>query len=104
MVITDVLAAPSDRPAKVRWTMVTKGQPEITEDGIILKKDGVTMLLKTKGAEVTYKIWPTDPKEYDSPLKDIDAFFKDTYICGYELMVPAAEQVTAVTTLEEIKK
>ena len=102
--ITDVLAAPSDRPAKVRWTMVTEGQPEITEDGIILKKNGVTMLLKTKGAEVTYKIWPTDPKEYDSPLKDIDAFFKNTYICGYELMVPAAEEVTAVTTLEEIKK
>ena len=101
--ITDVLAAPSDRPAKVRWTMVTQGQPEITEDGIILKKDGVTMLLKTKGAEVTYKIWPTDPKEYDSPLKDIDAFFKNTYICGYELMVPAADEVTAVTTLEEIK-
>ena len=102
--VTDVLAAPSDRSAKVRWTLVTEGVPEITEDGIILKKNGVAMLLKTSGAEVTYKIWPTDPKEYDSPLKDIDAYFKNTYICGYEVMVPAAAEITAVTTLEEIKK
>ena len=101
--ITDVLAAPSDRPAKVRWTMVTEGEPEITQEGIILKKNGITMLLKTKGTEVTYKIWPTDPKEYDSPLKDLDAHFKDTYICGYEVTVPATEEITAVTTLEEIK-
>jgi hypothetical protein len=102
--ITDVLAAPSDRPAKVRWTMMTEGEPEITPDGIILKKNGVTMLLKTTGAEVTYMIWPNDPKEYDSPLKDIDAYFKDIHICGYEVIVPAAEEITAVTTLEEIKR
>ena len=62
------------------------------------------MLLKTKGADVTYTIWPTDPKAYDSPLKDIDAYFKNTYICGYEVTVPAAEEISLVTTLEEVKK
>ena len=102
--VTDVLAAPSDRPAKVRWTMMTEGEPEITPDGIILKKNGIAVLLKTNGAEVTYKVWPNDPKEYDSPLKDIDAYFKDIHICGYEVTVPAAGEVTAVTTLEEIKR
>jgi hypothetical protein len=98
--ITDVLAAPSDRPAKVRWTMMTEGEPEITPDGIILKKNGLTMLLKTAGAEVTYKIWPNDPKEYDSPLKDIDAYFNDIYICGYEVDIPAGEELILITTIK----
>jgi hypothetical protein len=98
--ITDVLAAPSDRPAKVRWTMMTEGEPEITPDGIILKKNGIAVLLKTNGAEVTYKVWPNDPKEYDSPLKDIDAYFKDIHICGYEVDIPAGEELILITTVK----
>ena len=33
--IRDKLATPSDRPAKVRWTIVTEGKPEVTSDSYL---------------------------------------------------------------------
>ena len=59
------------------------------------------MLLKAEGAEVTYRVWSTNPKDYDSPLKDIDVHYKDLYICGYEIDIPAAVEVTIITTLKK---
>ena len=99
--IKDVLAAPKDSTAHVRWTLVTEGEPQITDEGIVLRKNGVEMLLKAEGAEVTYRVWSTNPKDYDSPLKDIDVHYKDLYICGYEIDIPAAVEVTIITTLKK---
>ena len=99
--VKDVLAAPSDRPAVVRWTMVTEAEPEITPDGILLKKNGITMLLKTEGADVTYKTWSSNPKDYDSPLKDLDVHYPETHICGYEITIPASAELSLVTTLKK---
>ena len=97
--IRDVLASPSDRPAHVRWTMVTEGKPEIVDGGIILRKKGKKMLLKAEGADVTYRIWSSDPQDYDSPIKHLDYPNPDTYICGYEIDIPAATQYTVIVTL-----
>lgn len=99
--IKDVLAAPKDSAAHVRWTLVTEGQPQITDEGIILRKNDVEMLLKAEGAEVEYRVWSTDPMDYDSPLKDIDVHYKNLYICGYEIDIPAAAEVTIITTLKK---
>ena len=100
--IKDVLKAPSNDSAHVRWTMVSNGVPEITSEGIRLSKSNVTMLLKTTGADVTYKIWSSDPQDYDSPLKHLDAANPNTYICGYEIDIPEGETFTLVTTLKKI--
>ena len=100
--IKDVLEAPSDRSAHVRWTLVSKGTPEITSEGIVLSRNGVKMLLKSEGAAVTYRIWSADPQDYDSPLKHLDAANPDTYICGYEVQMPAGETMTITTTLKKI--
>ena len=98
--VRDELEAPADRPAHVRWTMVTEGYPQIAEDGIILKKKGKTMLLKAEGADVKYRIWSSDPQDYDSPIKHLDAPNPGTYICGYEINIPAGEKHSIVVTLK----
>ena len=95
------MSAPDTSNALVRWTLVTEGEPEITEDGILLRKKGVTMLLRTEGADVTYKIWSSDPRDYESPLKHLEDPIENIYICGYEVVVPAASQVDMITTLKQ---
>ena len=99
--IKDVLEAPAGKSAHVRWTMVSKATPEITSDGIRLSRNGKTRLLKTEGANVTYMIWSSNPLDYDSPLKHLDAYDADSYICGYEIDIPAGIKYTLVTTLKK---
>jgi hypothetical protein len=100
--IKDVLAAPADRSALVRWTFVTEAAPEVTGDGIILEKNGIKMLLKTEGGKVNYCTWSSDPKDYDNPVKDFDEAVPGTYICGYTVEVPASAEMALVTTLKKL--
>ena len=100
--VKDVLVAPADTSALVRWTFVTEAVPEITADGIILEKNGIKMLLKTEGGKVNYRTWSSDPKDYDNPVKDFDEAVPGTYICGYEVEVPAAVEMSLVTTLKKL--
>ena len=100
--IKDELAAPADKSSHVRWTLVTEGEPQITTDGIILKKKGIRMLLKAEGADVSYRIWSSDPQDYESPIKHLDKPNPGTYICGYEIDIPAGEKHTIVVTLKKI--
>lgn len=99
--VKDELAAPAGRPAHVRWTMVTEAKPQITSDGIILKKKGITMLLKAEGADVSYRTWSSDPQDYDSPIKHLDKPNPGTYICGYEIDIPAGQKYNIVVTLKK---
>lgn len=99
--IKDELAAPADTAAHVRWTMVTEGKPQVTDEGIILRKKGIEMLLKAEGAKVSYRTWSSDPQDYDSPIKHLDAPNPGTYICGYEIDIPAGERHTIVVTLKK---
>lgn len=92
-----------EAPASVRWTLVTEGKPEITDEGIHLTKDGMTMLLRTTGAPVEYKLWPSDPQTYDSPVKHLEDPVNGIYICGFKVEVPAGERLDLLTTLKRIK-
>ena len=101
--VTDRLAAPAGRDALVRWTLVSEAEPAMTDGGIVLEKNGVRMLLQTTGAAVDYRTWPSDPTQYDSPLSHVDAPNPGTWICGYEIQLPAGEARTLVTTLRRVK-
>lgn len=100
--VKDVLRAPADRPAHVRWTIVSKATPAITSDGIKLTRKSVSAMLKTEGAKVIYKEWSSNPADYDSPLKHLDAYDSDSWICGYEIDIPAGQEFTLVTTLKQL--
>ncbi len=100
--VRDVLAAPSDRPALVRWTFVTEAVPQVTPDGIILEQKGIRMLLRTEGGKVNYRTWSADPKDYDNPVKEFDEAVPGVSICGFEVEVPAASELTLTTTLKKL--
>lgn len=107
--VKDHLKAPADRPAHVRWTMLSMAEPEITSDGILLTKGSVSKKLSVQGGNVTYRIWSSNIEDYDyiirkdgKPLeapidKDPD---KKIYICGYETDICAGEELTLITTLK----
>ena len=102
--VKDVLRAPSDRSAKVRWTMVSTAQTaEILSDGsgIRLTRNGASIYLRTTGADVIYKTWSANPQDYDSPVKHLEKMENNTTICGYEITVPADAELTLVTTLKK---
>ena len=101
--VSDRLEAPAAAPAQVRWTLVSQAEPTLTEEGIILSKNGISMLLRTEGAPVDYRIWSSDPKTYDSPVAGIDAPNPDSWICGYETSLDAGCSATLVTTLRRIQ-
>ena len=100
--VKDVLKAPEGKPAHVRWTMVSKATPQITADGIILTRNSISVRLKTEGGKVTYKQWSSNPLDYDSPLKHLDAYDPDSWICGYEIDIPEGQELTLVTTLKKL--
>lgn len=97
--ISDTLVTADDKPAHVRWTMVTEAKPVITKDGMILKKNGKRMKLTAQGADVTYRIWSSDPRQYDTPINHLDADNKGTYICGYEVDLKKSTQHIITITL-----
>ena len=51
---------------------------------------------------MNYRTWSSDPKDYDNPVKDFDEAVPGTYICGYEVEVPAAVEMSLVTTLKKL--
>lgn len=102
--VKDVLKAPADRPAHVRWTMVSTAQTaEILSDGsgIKITRNSASMYLRTEGAKVTYKTWSANPQDYDSPVKHLEKAENNTTIFGYEIDIPAGEEVTLITTLKK---
>ena len=105
--VRDVLKAPADRPAHVRWTMLSEAKPEITLDGIVLTCRTLSRKLKTHGGNVTYRIWSSDINDYDNIFREngkpveipIDPE-NPVYIIGYEIDIPAGEELTLTTILE----
>lgn len=84
VVIRDELTA-LDKPATIRWTMLTAADVEIKNDNIaILKKDGKELtLLVDEPAKVVLKTWSTQPTTtYDAPNPG-------TTFVGFEIVVPA---------------
>lgn len=96
--VIDSLTATPDQDASVRWTLATYAEPEIVDDGILLRQGDKAMLLQASGADITWNIWSSDPKDYDSPV----AFFQnklDCRFCGFEFTVPAGTSVKVTSTL-----
>ncbi|MDY3783640.1 MAG: heparinase II/III family protein, partial [Candidatus Cryptobacteroides sp.] len=100
--IRDIIVAPSDREAKIRWTVNASVTPQLGQDGIILKSGSRTMLLKAEGAEITYGIWSSDPKDYDNPAAFFQKPSKNDHPCGFTFTVPAGAKVELTTTLKAI--
>ena len=109
--VKDVLKAPAGKDAHVRWTMVTMAKPEITSDGIQLTRKSASKKLTVQGGRVTYRIWSSELEDYDDVLrvdgKPIEAPINNSadsdkyiYICGYEIDIPAGQEITLVTTLK----
>jgi hypothetical protein len=106
--IKDVLKAPADRPAHVRWTMMTEAIPEITPDGILLKSGSASKMLKVQGGNVTYKVRSNNLEDYDELIKvngkplesPVNSGAEIVYICGYEIDIPAGTELTLTTTLK----
>ncbi len=101
--VNDVLKAPADAPAHVRWTMLTPAEPEVTPDGIILRQGGVAMLLHAEGADLTYTTWSTDPASYESPTAFFETKVPGTWLVGFETDIPAGAGCNIVTTLKRTK-
>ena len=106
--VKDVLKAPTDRPAHVRWTMVTAAVPEITPDGIVLTSGSAGKKLTVQGGDVTYKIWSNNLEDYDDLIKvdgkplesPVNSGAEIVYICGYEIDIPAGTELTLTATLK----
>ena len=69
LVVSDRVVAPEDKNVTYTWRMTGSGEPEITNDGIVLTANGKTMYLKAEGnVEFEYCTWSTEPKmDYDDP-------------------------------------
>jgi hypothetical protein len=106
--VKDVLKAPTDRPAHVRWTMVTAAVPEITPDGIVLTSGSAGKKLTVQGGNVTYKIWSNNLEDYDDLIKvdgkplesPVNSGQEIVYICGYEIDIPAGTELALTATLK----
>jgi len=93
VVVRDEIKTP-DKPATVRWTMLTMANARITgKNTIELKKDGKKLTLQvTSPANIRMKTWTTvSPHEYD-------ALNPGSILVGFETDVPANTS-TALTVL-----
>ncbi len=86
VVVSDELVA-SNKPATLRWTMLTSATPKLGKNGIVLTKDGKTMNLKVNtSAKVTMKTWSTTPTTtYDAPNPG-------TTLVGFEIQLKPLEK------------
>ena len=83
-----------DRPATIRWNMVTPAEVKITgRNSAELTKDGKTLLLRVREpARITMKTWTTVPThDFDSPNPG-------TSMVGFEAVLPARSK-RALTVL-----
>lgn len=101
LVVIDAIKARPDKAAKVRWTMVTTAVPTVESNRIVLVNGGKTMYLTAvgDGAKVSYQTWSSDPAEYDTPVKDIDAKNPNIYLVGFEATITSNQSATFTTTL-----
>ena len=99
--VSDRIRACRDREASVRWTLATYAKPEVVSDGILLRQGDVTMKLQAAGVPVGYRIWSSDPSDYDSPVKD-DEPDLDVYLCGFEFVVQKSQDLTILATITKV--
>ena len=83
VVVSDELET-GNKPALVRWTILTTATPELKGKTIILTKDGKKLFLKIdSNLPVTLKTWST------TPTTDYDAQNPGTVLVGFEIKLEA---------------
>lgn len=100
--IRDYIVALDDKDAVVRFTLVTPAKPTISSNGILLRQNGYAMLLSTSDTQAQYKIWSSDPNDYESPCKHVDEIMPGVYICGFETTVPKGMSATFITSFQPV--
>jgi hypothetical protein len=74
----------SDKPALIRWNLVTPAEVELGRQGAVLTLDDKTLFLRIMGPEsITMKTWST------APTNDYDAENPGTIMVGFECELPA---------------
>jgi hypothetical protein len=94
VVVRDELVA-ADKPATVRWSMLTTATPELAKDHIILTQGGKKLTLKVNcPAPFVLKTWSTEPTtDYDAPNPG-------TVLVGFELqLAPHQKQAVNVALI-----
>ncbi|MDD6150923.1 MAG: heparinase II/III family protein [Bacteroidales bacterium] len=98
--IIDSLQALQTTPAKVRFTIVTPVKPLVKEgEGIVLNDGSTTMVLNCDAPGAVFKIWSSNPKDYDSPTAPYEDKIKGHWICGYEYELSEGSSVSVRTTI-----
>lgn len=94
LLVVDEVETRNDKPAKVRWCMVTPAIPTVETDRIVLVKGDKVMYLTVDGTvKPIFKVWSTaSENSYDQPNPD-------TYMVGFEVIVPALQTATFTTVL-----
>ena len=74
----------NDKPAKVRWNLVTPADVELGKNGAILTRDGETLYLMVQGpGNIKMKTWST------APTNDYDTENPGTIMVGFECTLAA---------------
>lgn len=94
LVVIDEIKARTDKPAKVRWCMVTPAVPTVEGNRIVLTNGNKVMYLTVNGdVKATYKTWST------TSGNAYDAANPGTYMVGFEATVTANQTASFTTTL-----
>jgi len=98
--ITDIVEAPADRDAEVKFTLVSDASAEAGRKGITLTSEEQYRTLKVKGASVRFQTWSTEPSDYPNEVNSTLKGQKNKSKSGYTYTVPAGKTLTVVTTLK----
>ena len=103
--LTDKITAKDTKDANVRWCFPTEAELVITQDGIELTREGITVLLTAQAGEcaVEYGIWPNDPKmaDFPAPFCEYEEVREKEYYCGFKVVVPAGKTCEIITTIKK---
>ena len=101
--VRDSLKAPQGQKASVRWSMVTRAEASLCEDGILLSSNGITMKLSADQQRVKYHIWSGNPKDYNSKLNICNEPNPGVSIVGFEFVLQPGESLNVVTTIRRFE-
>ena len=103
--LTDKITANAGKAAQVRWCFPTQASAAVTQDGIELTREGVTVILKAQAGDcaVEYGIWTNDPKKADfpTPFCEFEEVREGEYYCGFKVTVPAGKTCDIMTTIKK---
>ena len=102
LVVTDEITALPDLDCELEWRMLSITDAEVSDDGIILTKNGRTRRLVMSSSDPAiipeYRKWST-VRPSDWTPRDWDQAISDRTIVGWSVTVPAGKTVRTVTVV-----